>query len=171
LFQSENVRAQRPTPSRRPPVIDRTVSQTPGPYRNKLEDRHDEMSDPATWPEAVRLGEQLGAERGVVIAPRGGSGAEFAIRVMIAAAGLRRVAVDAAGIEADALTVFKALQLLHARDVDTALPRFVTFDFEPTDKDVETCGVVEIGGARVVNRESVERCHAMVNPYKPLSPS
>src|SRR5438309_136726 len=170
IFQIENLRALPRTHSVLPAVIDEIVSHTPGPYRNKLEDRHDELSDPATWPEAVRLVEQLGAERGVVIAPRGGSGAEFAIRGMIAAAGLRRVAVDAAGIEADALTVFKALQLLHARDVDTALPRFVTFDFETTDKDVETCGVVEIGGARVVNREIVERFHAMVNPYKPISP-
>src|SRR2546426_4545912 len=170
IFQIENLRALPRTHSVLPAVIDEIVSQTPGPYRNKLEDRHNELSDPATWPEAVQLVEQLGAERGVVIAPRGGSGAEFAIRGMIAAAGLRRVAVDAAGIEADALTVFKALQLLHARDVDTALPRFVTFDFETTDKDVETCGVVEIGGARVVNREIVERFHAMVNPYKPISP-
>src|SRR5438128_5403360 len=165
IFQIENLRPLPRTHSVLPAVIDEIVSQTPGPYRNKLEDRHDELSDPATCPEAVRLVEQLGAERGVVIAPRGGSGAEFAIRGMIAAAGLRRVAVDAAGIEADALTVFKALQLLHARDVDTALPRFVTFDFETTDKDVETCGVVAMGGARVVNREIVERFHAMVNTY------
>ena len=72
-------------------------------------------------------------------------------------------------VSADALTVFKALQLLRSRDM-TPLARFVTFDFETTDKDVDTCGVVEIGAVRVVNGEIVERFHALVNRYLPISP-
>src|SRR5437763_16718856 len=88
---------------------------------------------------------------------------------MIAAAGLHRVGIAVGGIDTDALTVFKALQLLHSRDM-TPLARFVTFDFETTDNDVETCGVVEIGAARVVNGEIVERSNSMVNPERPISP-
>jgi DNA polymerase III epsilon subunit family exonuclease len=73
-------------------------------------------------------------------------------------------------VKADALTLFKALQLTHASDMDTGLDRYVTFDFETTDKDVETCGVVEVGAARVVNGEIVETFHSMVNPFRPISP-
>src|SRR5213075_2729643 len=67
------------------------------------------------------------------------------------------------------ITRVGALQRAHARDLDTALARYVTFDFETTDNDVETCGVVEIGAARVINGEIVDRFHTMVNPYKPIS--
>src|SRR6185436_8320763 len=63
----------------------------------------------------------------------------------------------------------KALQLLHAKDLDARLNRYVTFDFETTDAEVATCGVVEIGAARVVNSEIVERFHTLVNPFKPIS--
>jgi len=68
-----------------------------------------------------------------------------------------------------ALTVFKALQLLHSKELDTALERYVTFDFETTDNDVATCGVVEIGAARVVKGEIVDRFHTLVQPYQPIS--
>ena len=30
-------------------MIGEILSQTPGPYRNKLEERHDEITDPAAW--------------------------------------------------------------------------------------------------------------------------
>jgi DNA polymerase III epsilon subunit family exonuclease len=68
------------------------------------------------------------------------------------------------------LTVFKALQLMHSRNLDTTLPRYVTFDFETTDNDVETCGVVEVGAARVVNGAIEDRFHSLVNPYRAISP-
>jgi len=32
------------------------------------------------------------------------------------------------------LILFKALQLLHSKELDTALERYVTFDFETTDR-------------------------------------
>src|SRR5207302_2288305 len=60
-------------------------------------------------------------------------------------------------------------QLVHARELDARLPSYVTFDFETTDTDVATCGVVEIGAARVVNGEIVDRFHALVNPDRPIS--
>jgi len=166
IYQVENLRALPRAHDSLAAVIDEILTQTAGPYRNKLEERHDELSDPAAWPEAVRLCELLAKPEPLSVAPRGG--AETAIRGMIAAAGLHRVGIGSGGIDADALTVFKALQLLHSRDM-TPLARFVTFDFETTDKDVETCGVVEIGAARVANGEIVDRFHAMVNPYKPIS--
>ncbi len=149
-----------------PAVIDEILSQTVGTYRNKLEEQHDELSDPATIPEAVALAKQM--EHDISFASKGG--VEIALRGMAAAAG---VSVTPTGtvIDADALTVFKALQLLHSKDIDATLERYVTFDFETTDKDVETCGVVEIGAARVVHGEIVARFHSLVNPYRPISPA
>jgi len=66
--------------------------------------------------------------------------------------------------------LFKALQLLDARELDAAFQRYVTFDFETTDADVTTCGVIEIGAARVVQGEIVDRFHSLVQPYRPISP-
>ena len=145
IYQVENLRALPHAHSSLPAVIDEILSQTVGPYRNKLEERHDELTDPATWPEAVRLAEQLGVES---IVPPG---------VMLLRA-------------TDPLTTFKALQLAYSSDLGATLQRYVTFDFETTDNDVETCGVVEIGAVRVVNGAIVERFHTLVNPYRPISP-
>src|SRR5207237_294556 len=132
-------------------------------------ERHDELSDPAELPEARRVAEEIEKGHDISFAPKGG--VEIALRGMLAAAGYRRLPVTPTGtiIDADALTVFKALQLLHSKDIGTPLQRYVTFDFETTDDDVATCGVVEIGAARVVNGEIVERFHSLVNPFRPIS--
>jgi DNA polymerase III epsilon subunit family exonuclease len=106
---------------------------------------------------------------------------EIALRGMLLAAGLRHVPSQVSGplkprgmgpglVHLDALTLFKALQLLHAKDLDTALERYVTFDLETTDKDVEVCEVVEVGAVRVVGGEIVDRYHTRVKPYRPITP-
>jgi len=170
IYQLENLRALPRSHGTLPAVIEEILSQTVGPYRNKLEERHDELTDPATWPEAVQLAEKMQQGADISFAPRGG--VEIALRGMMAAAGFRRLPATPSGtvIDADALTVFKALQLLEGGRLDTTLDRYVTFDFETTDNDAATCGVVEIGAARVVNGEIGDRFHSMVNPYRPISP-
>ena len=166
VYQVENLRALPRSHGTLQAVVDELLSQSIGPYRNALEERHDELTDPATMPEAVRLAKQLAGP--VAFAPV--DGLEIALRGMLVAAGVRDVRSATPGaIKTDALTLFKALQLLHARDLDARLGRYVTFDFETTDTDVATCGVIEIGAARVVDGEIVERFHAMVNPFRPIS--
>src|SRR5207247_7678981 len=125
-----------------------------------------------------RLAPAIAGERSIAIAPQGGL--EIALRGMLAAAGVRHVPSGAegdvvlrgtdGGANGLALTLFKALQLLDARELDTALERYVTFDFETTDTDVATCGVVEIGAARVVRGEIVDRFRSLVQPYRPITP-
>src|SRR5216117_1839012 len=196
VFQVENLRALPRAHQALAPLVDEILSQSVGPYRNALEERHDELTDPAEIPEAVRLAKQLDAaitaERDIVIEPQGGL--EIALRGMLAAAGLRHVPSSAAGsleprgmapglvhpgetlVKADggehglALTLFKALQLVHAKELDTALERYVTFDLETTDKDAEVCEVVEVGAVRVVDGEIVDRFHTLVRPYRPITP-
>jgi DNA polymerase III epsilon subunit family exonuclease len=166
VYQVENLRALPRSHGTLQAVVDELLSQSIGPYRNTLEERHDELTDPASMPEAVQLAEQLGGS--IAFAPMGGL--EIALRGMVVAVGIRDVrSAMPGGIKTDPVTLFKALQLLHAKELDARLDRYVTFDFETTDMDVATCGVVEIGAARVVNGEIVERFHSMVNPYKPIS--
>jgi len=201
VYQVENLRALSRSHATLPPLVDEILSQSVGPYRNALEERHDELSDPAAIPEAVRLAERLGAaiagERSIAIEPLGGGGGggglEIALRGMLVAAGVRHVPATSGVLEPRgvapgsahpgevlrrgdcgeqglALTLFKALQLLHSEALDTALERYVAFDFETTDKDAELCEVVEIGAARVVKGEIVDRFHRLVKPYRPITP-
>src|SRR5213080_2601502 len=178
VFQVENLRALTRSHRALVPLVDEILSQSVGPYRNALEERHDELTDPADNPEAVQLFERLeaaiAAERDIVIEPQGGL--EIAVRGMLIAAGLRHVPTSTTSRTsptsiASPLTLFKALQLLHAKELDTALERYVTFDLETTDKDVEVCGVVEVGAARVVKGEIVERFQSLVQPYRPITPA
>jgi len=178
VFQVENLRALTRSHRALVPLVDEILSQSVGPYRNALEERHDELSDPAALPEAVRLAERLAvaiaAEQEIVIEPQGGL--EIALRGMLMAAGVRHLPSSTnlhhpppTSIPS-ALVLFKALQLLHARELDTALERYVTFDLETTDKDVEVCEVVEVGAVRVVNGQIVDRFHTLVRPYRPITP-
>src|SRR6059036_1993351 len=196
VFQVENLRALTRSHRALVPLVDEILSQSVGPYRNALEERHDELTDPAAIPEAVRLAERLAAaiaaEQQIVIAPQGGL--EIALRGMLAAAGFRHVPSSPAarrevgkvgkvgkvgevvigaqdgGPHGLALTLFKALQNLHSLEILDTLPRYVTFDLETTDKDVEVCEVVEVGAVRVVGGEIVDRFHSLVQPYRPITP-
>jgi DNA polymerase III epsilon subunit family exonuclease len=197
VYQVENLRALRRAHSSVPALVEEILSQSIGPYRNALEEHHDELSDPAALPDAVRLAERLDQaiadDQPIAIEPQGGL--EIALRGMLVAAGVRNVPSTgpatgplkprgmAPGLthpgqtvrQADgggnglALTLFKALQLLHAKEFAPALGRYVAFDFETTDKDVATCGVVEIGAARVVHGEIVDRFHTLVNPFQRIA--
>src|SRR5438093_5830861 len=190
VFQVENLRALPRSHRTLAPLVDEILSQSVGPYRNALEERHDELTDPTDSPEAVRLAARLAgaiaSERDIVIEPQGGL--EIALRGMLAAAGVRHVPSAAAarrevgevgevvigapdgGPHGLALTLFKALQNLHSLDILDTLSRYVTFDLETTDKDVEVCEVVEIGAVRVVGGDIVDRFHTLVQPYRPITP-
>ncbi|PYP43520.1 MAG: hypothetical protein DMD42_09820, partial [Gemmatimonadetes bacterium] len=59
VFQVENLRALPRSHRALAPLVDEILSQSVGPYKNALEERHDELTDPADIPEAVRLAERL----------------------------------------------------------------------------------------------------------------
>src|SRR6266849_10089932 len=178
IYQVENLRALTRSHRALAPLVDEILSQSVGPYKNALEERHDELTDPADLAEAVtlaaRLGAAIAAEQDIVIEPQGGL--EIALRGMLAAAGVRHVPSSTnlhqpppTSIPSP-LILFKALQLLHAKELDTPLERYVTFDLETTDKDVDVCEVVEVGAVRVVGGEIVDRFHTLVKPYRPITP-
>src|SRR5437016_5518057 len=76
VYQVENLRALPRSHRALPPLVDEILSQSVGPYRNTLEERHDELTDPADIPEAValaaRLDTAIAAEQDIVIEPQGG---------------------------------------------------------------------------------------------------
>lgn len=188
VYQVENLAALPRSHQSLQALVVELLSQSIGPYRNALEERHDELADPAEMPAAVRLAERLdeaiAAERQIVIAAEGGL--EIALRGMLIAAGLRHVPsgpVGHAAAESDlvlrasdggdvglALALFKALQLLHARELETALRTYVTFDLETTDNDPASCDVVEIGAAKVIHGVIADRFRALVRPTRPIAP-
>src|SRR5207302_3060328 len=73
VYQVENLRALPRSHRALPPLVDEILSQSVGPYRNTLEERHDEITDPADIPEAValaaRLAAAIAAEQEIVIEP------------------------------------------------------------------------------------------------------
>src|SRR2546429_2918531 len=93
VYQVENLRALSRSHRALLPLVDEILSQSVGPYRNVLEERHDELTDPADNPEAVRLAQPPGrataGEHSIAIAPQGGL--EIALRGMLFAAGVRQV--------------------------------------------------------------------------------
>jgi len=74
-----------------------------------------------------------------------------------------------AGEEGLALTVFRALQLIQARNLKAEFSDFVAFDLETTDAIPTTCDVIEIGAVRV-RRDVVDRYHTLVKPTVPIAP-
>src|SRR5206468_13116812 len=100
VYQVENLRALTRSHRALAPLVDEILSQSVGPYRNALEERHDELTDPAECREAVRLAERLEqaivSERNIAIEPQGGL--EIALRGMLVAAGVRQVPSQVSGL-------------------------------------------------------------------------
>jgi len=187
VYQAENLAAMKTKHVLLRGLVDDLLSQRVGTYRNVLEDHHDDLSDPRDIPAAVALAERLaGAQRTrsrVVLEPM--KGLEIALRGLLFGAGFKLIAYDAevgqaelddlrvgpsdAGPAGLAFTVFKALQLLHARGLAGALTSYVTFDLETTDLDTSTCEIVEIAAVRVERGVIAGEFHSLVKPQRAVS--
>jgi DNA polymerase III epsilon subunit family exonuclease len=180
LYQVEGLDAQFRTHHTLPALVEGLLSQRIGPYTNVLEEREDELGDPAGQPDAVALaGALAGALHGrgrVVIVSQGP--VRVGLRGLLLAAGLTRVAYDGAAgteagadvsLDADPVTVFKSLQLVHCRDLAHQFDDFVAFDLETTGRDPRDCEIVEVGAVRVRGGAVVDRFHRLVRPAVPVS--
>src|SRR5881397_2259416 len=95
IFQIENLRSLPRSHPTLPAVIEEILSKSVGPFKNVLEERHDELTDPAALPEARRVAEEIENAQDISFAPRGG--VEIALRGMLAAAGYRRLPITPTG--------------------------------------------------------------------------
>jgi superfamily I DNA/RNA helicase len=171
-------------------IVEELLSKRVGEYRNVLEDHHDELSDPADDANVVDLAAELerslDGRRKVTVPVADGAG--IAVKAMLFGGGVTTVDYDrtrtddtipaapftlhASGplhVTADPLTVFKALQLVHARDLGVPASDYVTFDLETTDNEVAACEIVEIGAVRVRRGRPVGEFQALVRPTRAVS--
>jgi len=180
LYHVEGLAAQYRAHGSLAGLVETLLSQRVGPYTNALEEREVDLRDPASVPEAVALADRLAGAlhgRGGVLLETAGP-ERVGLRGLLLGAGVTQVAYrgvnDArAGdvlVDADVVTVFKALQLVHCRDLAHQFDDFVAFDLETTDVEIATCGIVEIAGVRVRSGAVVDRFHRMVRPDVAITP-
>ena len=169
-------------------LVDELLAQRVGEYRTLLEERHEELSDPAAHAEVRTLaGELTSAMHGRrrVWLKRFG-GVEIALAGMLRGGGVTSVGFLDTGVEAappdlvldpgetgplgPGLTTFKALQLAHSRAMPDAFRDFVAFDLETTDKNVDGCEIVEIAGVRVRDGRIIDEFRSLVRPRVPIAP-
>jgi superfamily I DNA/RNA helicase len=167
------------------PLVLDLLSRRVGKIRSVLEDRHDEIADPAAIPDVVALKNRLAAarrDRTKVWLPRLG-GAEIGLKAILGAVGITAVELggdppaDAEVIAATecaetglALGVFKAAQLLEMDELDEAFGDFTAIDLETTDDDTARAEIVQIAAVRVRGGRITETFEAVVRPRVPIAP-
>jgi superfamily I DNA/RNA helicase len=167
------------------PLVQDLLSRRVGKIRSVLEDRHDEIRDPASIPEVVALEKRLDdarRRRASVSLPRVG-GAEIGLQAILAAVGITAVRPDgepppgAEAIAANecpetglALGVFKAAQLLEMEELDEAFGDFTAIDLETTDDDTSKAEIVQIAAVRVRGGTIAGTFNAVVRPRVPIAP-
>ena len=187
LYLLQNLRALAARHVQLRGLVEELLSQRVGEFRTVLEDRHEELSDPAEEPAVRDLGARLASAihgRKRVWLPRL-NGLEIALAGLLRAAGVTTIQWLVAGAEPSpddvvirpentgelglALGVFKALQLVHASVLGDHFRDFVAVDVETTDRDYRTCEVVEIGAVRVRKGVVVDEFHTLVRPRQPVT--
>ncbi len=163
-------------------LVEELLSQRVGTYKTVLEDRHDELTDPASDPAITALADRLrdarhGRKR--VWLPRL-AGLELALSGLLLHAGVTSVGYldgkepsrdddliivpEDGGRSGLAFGLFKALQMVHTGALRDAFRDFVAVDLETTDRDPATCDIVELGAVRVRDGKVVAEYHQLVRP-------
>ena len=172
------------------------LSRRVGKVRSVLDDRHDEISDPASLRDVVALAARLRRARaaraevrlppmvGVDIALKGMlaeigiravRAGQVATRAPAAASGERHEASETIGADdvpsvGLALGLFKAAQLIEMADSSAeGFTSFTALDLETTDRDTKSAQIVEIAAVRVRDSEIVDRFSSLVKPRVPIA--
>ena len=165
-------------------LVEELLSQRVGEYRTRLEEHHDELSDPGADDDVMRLADRLAAasEKGRPLwIPRLG-GVEIALKGILSGAGLRNVILGGARPEGAltvefpdasplgiALGVFKAVQYMRSRSFANHFRDFTTVDLETTDRDTLRAEIVEIAAVRVRDGKITDRFQSLVRPRVPIA--
>jgi DNA polymerase III epsilon subunit family exonuclease len=164
--------------------VDDILSEKVGTYRTILEERQEDLSDPASHEEVVGAAERIQRcidEGRSVWIPRTG-GAEIAAKKMLTEMGVRAVelggapTVGALRIKPDdfpslgfGLGLFKTAQLVRTRSFVSTFRDFTAVDLETTAKDVQSAEIVEIAAVRVRNGKIVGEYQTLVRPRVPIT--
>ena len=165
-------------------LVEELLSQRVGEYRTRLEEHHDELSDPALDKDVVRLGEALdgASKRGQPVWMPHVGGVAIALKGILAGVGRLQVIIagdrppHAQALEFPetsplglALGVFKAVQYIRTKDFKNHFLDFTTVDLETTDRDRSRAEIVEIAAVRVRNGKPVDKYQSLVKPRIPVS--
>jgi len=165
-------------------LVEELLSQRVGEYRTRLEEHHDELSDPALDKDVVRLGEALdgASKRGQPVWMPHVGGVAIALKGILAGVGRLQVIIGgdrpphAQALEFPetsplglALGVFKAVQYIRTKDFKNHFLDFTTVDLETTDRDRSRAEIVEIAAVRVRNGKPVDKYQSLVKPRIPVS--
>jgi superfamily I DNA/RNA helicase/DNA polymerase III epsilon subunit-like protein len=184
VFHVENLAALGRAHQALMPLADELLSQRLGPYRNPLEERAAELTDPMEMPGARALAIRLGtaASGGHTVWVEPDRGVEIALERLIRealGADVRRLTDVAAPRPGDfvvragavrPLVIWKALQSLHCQDLTDPFQDYVAFDVETTDNDVADCEIVELAAVRVRGRVIVDQFQRLVRASRPINP-
>ena len=165
-------------------LVDGLLSQYLGPYRNPLDERAPELSDPADVPGAAHLADRLAEtrDRGRRVWIEPDRGVDIALLPMLRAVLGDRVRRLGPGDRPGAgdfllragsirpLLLFKSLQLLQCRGLADPLLDYVAFDLETTEMDVARCEVIELAAVRVRGGVIVAQLQQLVRTSRPISP-
>jgi DNA polymerase III epsilon subunit family exonuclease len=165
-------------------LVEELLSQRVGRYRNPLDERAEELSDPATFPGAGLLARRLRltAASGGRVWVEPDAGLEIPLLQMLRAGFdgevlaldiTRQPAPNDVVIPARAarpLLIFKALQLFRCAALADPLQDYVAFDLETTDVDPAECDIVELAAVRVRNRVIVDQFQQLIRTNRPISP-
>ena len=166
-------------------LVQELLSRRVGKVKSVLDDRHDEISDPASHDDVEALADRLrnARSRGTLVWIQPMGGADVAIKGMLVDIGINAVRgsappPDAMRIVPDdvssvgiALGVFKAAQLLEMDATASSFTNFTAIDLETTDNDIKTAEVVEIAAVRVREGKIVDRYSSFVKPRVPIAPA
>jgi DNA polymerase III epsilon subunit family exonuclease len=187
IYHLENLRGMGRSHQSLSGLVDELLARPIGAGRNPLEEYHHDLREPSLYPGAAtlakRLAQSLASGARVWVEPSGG--VEIPLVAMLRGAGIpnaRRLVpgeVPAAGdmvLQAGQspdgglpLRLFKALQLVHTRNLNADLDDFVAFDTETSDFDFQSCQIVEIAAVRVRNKVVVAEFHTLVSCSRPIS--
>jgi superfamily I DNA/RNA helicase len=165
-------------------LVEELLSQRVGEYRTRLEEHHDELSDPGTDDDVIRLADRIAAASvagRTLWIPRL-DGVEIALKGILSGAGFRNVILGGARPEGAltiefpetstlgiALGVFKAVQYMRTRSFANHFRDFTTVDLETTDRDTARAEIVEIAAVRVRDGKITERFQSLVRPRVPIA--
>jgi superfamily I DNA/RNA helicase len=184
VFHIENLAGLSRTHTTIEDLTDALLAERLGRYRNPLDERAAELTDPAEFPGAAHLAERLqeSRDRAAAVWMEPDGGLDLALLPMLRAVVGDRVRrlepgdrpapgdlVLRAGSVRPVL-VFKALQLLQCRGLSDPLQDYVAFDLETTEKDATVCDIVELAAVRVRGRVIVDQFQRLVRPGRPITP-
>jgi ATP-dependent DNA helicase UvrD/PcrA len=184
VFRVENLAALGRAHEHIDALVEELLSQGVGRYRNPLDERADELTDPAEFPGARLLARRLSqaAAGGARVWVEPDGGLEIPLMQMLRAGfdgevlplditrqpGPSDLVIPARA--ARPLLIFKALQLFRCASLADPLPDYVAFDLETTDVDPAECDIVELAAVRVRNRVIVDQFTQLIRTSRPISP-